>query len=94
MGFYDTYLLPKLVHHVCGQKPAMKQREKIVPLAEARVLEWAAGAPAAVDIDALSAAAAAAFGLPGTLAGAVRQMARAVLDSPQCAHFFSAPALR
>ena len=43
MGFYDTYLLPKLVHGVCGLKPAMKQREKIVPLAEGRVLEIGIG---------------------------------------------------
>lgn len=43
MGFYDAFLLPKLVHHVCGQKPAMKQREKIVPLAEGRVLEIGIG---------------------------------------------------
>jgi ubiquinone/menaquinone biosynthesis C-methylase UbiE len=43
MGFYDTYLLPKLVHHACGQKPAMKQREKIVPLAVGRVLEVGIG---------------------------------------------------
>jgi len=43
MGFYDTYLLPRLVHRVCGQKPAMKQREKIVPLAEGRVLEIGIG---------------------------------------------------
>jgi ubiquinone/menaquinone biosynthesis C-methylase UbiE len=29
MGFYDKYLLPKLVHFACGQKPTMKQREKV-----------------------------------------------------------------
>jgi ubiquinone/menaquinone biosynthesis C-methylase UbiE len=43
MGFYETYLLPKLVHHACGQKPAMKQREKIVPLAGGMVLEIGIG---------------------------------------------------
>jgi len=43
MGFYDTYLLPKLVHAACGQKPAMKQRQKIVPLAEGMVLEIGIG---------------------------------------------------
>lgn len=43
MGFYDTYLLPKLVHCVCGQNPAMKQREKVVPLAEGLVLEIGIG---------------------------------------------------
>lgn len=43
MGFYDTYLLPKLVHCACGQKPAMKQRRKVVPLAEGKVLEIGIG---------------------------------------------------
>lgn len=43
MGFYDTYFLPRLVHFACGQKPAMKQRQKIVPLAEGRVLEIGIG---------------------------------------------------
>jgi ubiquinone/menaquinone biosynthesis C-methylase UbiE len=43
MGFYDTYLLPKLVHCVCGQNPAMKQRAKVVPLAEGLVLEIGIG---------------------------------------------------
>ncbi len=43
MGFYDTYLLPKLVHCACGQKPAMKQRQKVVPLAEGKVLEIGIG---------------------------------------------------
>lgn len=43
MGFYDKYLLPKLVHCACGQNPAMKQREKVVPLAEGLVLEIGIG---------------------------------------------------
>jgi ubiquinone/menaquinone biosynthesis C-methylase UbiE len=43
MGFYDKYLLPRLVHFTCGQKPAMKQREKIVPMAAGRVLEIGIG---------------------------------------------------
>ena len=43
MGFYDTYFLPRLVHFACGQKPAMKQRQKIVPLAEGMVLEIGIG---------------------------------------------------
>jgi len=43
MGFYDTYFLPKLVHLSCGQKPAMRQREKVVPLATGRVLEIGIG---------------------------------------------------
>ncbi len=43
MGFYDTYLLPKVVHFACGQKPAMKQREKVIPLAQGLVLEIGIG---------------------------------------------------
>ena len=35
--------MPKLVHFACGQKPAMKQREKIIPLAEGLVLEIGIG---------------------------------------------------
>lgn len=43
MGFYDKFLLPKLVHFTCGQTPAMRQREKVVPLATGRVLEIGIG---------------------------------------------------
>lgn len=43
MGFYDKYLLPKLVHFTCGQNPNMRQREKVVPLARGRVLEVGIG---------------------------------------------------
>jgi ubiquinone/menaquinone biosynthesis C-methylase UbiE len=43
MGFYDTYLLPRIVHFTCGATPAMKQRRKIVPLAAGRVLEIGIG---------------------------------------------------
>ncbi len=43
MGFYDRYLLPRVVHFSCGLKPAMKQREKIVPLAQGHVLEIGIG---------------------------------------------------
>jgi len=43
MGFYDTYLLPHVVHFTCGQRPAMKQRQKLVPLASGRVLEIGIG---------------------------------------------------
>ena len=43
MGFYDTFLLPRLVHFTCGMGPAMKQRQKVVPLAEGRVLEIGIG---------------------------------------------------
>lgn len=43
MGFYDKYLLPRLVHFTCGQNPSMRQRQKVVPLAEGRVLEIGIG---------------------------------------------------
>ena len=43
MGFYDKYLLPRLVHLTCGQVPTMRQRQKVVPLAEGRVLEIGIG---------------------------------------------------
>jgi ubiquinone/menaquinone biosynthesis C-methylase UbiE len=43
MGLYSKYVLPRVVHFTCGQKPAMKQREKIIPLAQGRVLEIGIG---------------------------------------------------
>jgi len=43
MGLYDKYVLPKMVHFACGQKPSMKQREKIIPLAKGAVLEIGIG---------------------------------------------------
>lgn len=43
MGFYDRHLLPRVVHFTCGLKPAMKQRQKVVPLAAGRVLEIGIG---------------------------------------------------
>ena len=43
MNIYDNYLLPRLVNFTCGLKPMMKQREKVVPLAEGRVLEIGIG---------------------------------------------------
>jgi ubiquinone/menaquinone biosynthesis C-methylase UbiE len=43
MGFYAKYLLPRVVHFVCSAKPIMIQREKIVSLAEGRVLEVGIG---------------------------------------------------
>jgi ubiquinone/menaquinone biosynthesis C-methylase UbiE len=43
MGIYEKYVMPKLVHYTCGLKPTMKQREKVVPLAEGRVLEIGIG---------------------------------------------------
>jgi ubiquinone/menaquinone biosynthesis C-methylase UbiE len=43
MGIYQKHVMPKIVHFTCGLKPAMKQREKVVPLAEGRVLEIGIG---------------------------------------------------
>jgi len=43
MSIYEKYLLPRIVNYACGLKPTMKQREKVVPLAEGRVLEIGIG---------------------------------------------------
>jgi len=43
MGFYNTYVLPRVVNCVCGLKPTKKQREKVVPLADGNVLEIGIG---------------------------------------------------
>jgi ubiquinone/menaquinone biosynthesis C-methylase UbiE len=43
MGLYNKYILPKLVHMACSGNPSMRQREKVVPLAEGRVLEIGIG---------------------------------------------------
>ena len=43
MGVYDEYVLPHLVHFVCGLEPIRRQREKVVPLAQGRVLEVGVG---------------------------------------------------
>lgn len=43
MGFYDTYILPRLIHLACGTKPATRQRQKVVPLASGRILEIGVG---------------------------------------------------
>jgi ubiquinone/menaquinone biosynthesis C-methylase UbiE len=43
MKLYEKYLLPRVVHLTCGSKPMMKQRAKLVPLAEGRVLEIGIG---------------------------------------------------
>ena len=40
---YDRYLLPRLVSLECSSNPNMKQREKVVPLAEGDVLEIGLG---------------------------------------------------
>ena len=43
MGFYATYILPKAIDRTCRLKPNMKQREKIIHLAEGNVLEIGIG---------------------------------------------------
>lgn len=43
MGIYSKFVMPKLVHLACGQNPSMKQREKLIPRAEGRVLEIGIG---------------------------------------------------
>ena len=43
MGFYNQYILPRLVHSVCRHKQFSDQRRKIVPLARGRVLEVGIG---------------------------------------------------
>ena len=43
MSFYDANILPHLIKFACGLKPIRKQREKVVPLAEGRVLEVGVG---------------------------------------------------
>lgn len=43
MVLYEKYVLPRIVDLVCGSKPTMKQREKVVPLARGRVLEIGIG---------------------------------------------------
>jgi ubiquinone/menaquinone biosynthesis C-methylase UbiE len=43
MGLYERYVLPTMIDKGCGAPPILKQREKIVPLAEGRVLEIGMG---------------------------------------------------
>lgn len=43
MGLYKKYVLPKLVHLTCSTKPNMRQRAKVVPMAQGRVLEIGIG---------------------------------------------------
>ena len=39
MSFYEERILPHLINKACSASPNQKQRQKIVPLAEGRVLE-------------------------------------------------------
>lgn len=43
MGLWERYAVPALVSCACATKPIMKQREKVVPKAEGRVLELGCG---------------------------------------------------
>jgi len=43
MGLYNKYVLPRVVHFTCGLKPNMRQRQKVVPRAQGRVLEVGIG---------------------------------------------------
>lgn len=43
MSFYENHILPRLINLACGQKPISKQREKVIPLAEGRILEIGMG---------------------------------------------------
>ena len=42
-SFYDRHILPRLIGCACSSKPVMKQRAKVVPRAEGRVLELGVG---------------------------------------------------
>ncbi len=44
MGFYQKHIVPRFTAFVMGAKPITKQREKVVPLAEGRILEIGMGA--------------------------------------------------
>jgi SAM-dependent methyltransferase len=39
MGLYDRFLLPRIVDFTCSRKPTMRQRAKVVPLAQGDVVE-------------------------------------------------------
>jgi ubiquinone/menaquinone biosynthesis C-methylase UbiE len=43
MGFYAKYVMPRAAHFICSTKRFRQQREKVVPLAEGRVLEVGIG---------------------------------------------------
>ncbi len=42
-NWYDRHLLPYLLDLACGVKPIRKQRQKVIPLAQGRVLEVGMG---------------------------------------------------
>jgi ubiquinone/menaquinone biosynthesis C-methylase UbiE len=43
MGFYENHIVPRLIDAGCSTKPIRKQREKVVPHAEGRILEVGMG---------------------------------------------------
>ena len=43
MGLYNKFILPKVIDWTCKQKPNMRQREKVIPLATGNVLEIGIG---------------------------------------------------
>lgn len=43
MGMYEKYCLPHFLHFACGLKVIQQQRQKVVPLAQGRVLEIGMG---------------------------------------------------
>ncbi len=43
MGLYSRYVLPKIVHFICGLNPTTRQRGKVIPKAAGRVLEIGIG---------------------------------------------------
>ena len=43
MGLYATHVLPRLVHLACSSSSTMRQRQKVVPFAQGRVLEVGIG---------------------------------------------------
>ena len=43
MSLYEKYVLPKFLNCACGSKPVARQRERVVPLAEGKVLEIGIG---------------------------------------------------
>ena len=43
MGLYEKYILPRATHFACSSNPTTRQRQKVVPLAEGRVLEIGIG---------------------------------------------------
>ena len=43
MGFYEDWIVPRLIEVGCSTRPILKQREKVVPQAVGRVLEVGMG---------------------------------------------------